>query len=609
MVLPLLSPKKDEAPSSEIGRMLLLCALVGVVSGLGAIVFYWMLELAKFFFMDLAAGYHPAGPGGESDVLTDLAAPLGPWFESGQQTPLRRWALLFIPALGGLISGAIVYRFAPEAAGHGTDAAIDSYHHKHGAVRARVPLIKALTSAITIGSGGSAGREGPIAQIGAGFGSTLAAALKLKPSERRVMMAAGMASGIGAIFHAPLAGALFVSEVLYKDMDIEHEVLVPAFISSIVAYSVFAVKFGWSSVFITPDFVFDDPTHLIPYLALAVVVGVGAILYVRVFYGVHDLFARLKVPNYLKPAIGGLLVGVIAMFIPEAIGTGYGVVQDAFAGSVGVGLLLAVALGKIATTAFSIGSGGSGGVFGPAIVIGGALGGVVGGLTPAHFGLDPGACVLVGMAGFFAAAANCPISTIIMVSEMTGNYHMLVPSMLVCIVAYLVARNHTLYKSQLQSRLESPAKMGHMLGAVLRKLDVRSAVGPLGPEGRAASMVLVPEAMPLRAIIERFSDCDQRTFPVVDAEGRMTGVVDAGDLRRVLGEVELADLIVASDLARPPVTLSPEESLLQAVRKMTVAETEELIVVSPTDPDRPLAVLTHNGVVRAYEKALLGVSI
>ncbi len=596
MALPSLKVEVPGQLAGELGRLLLLCLVVGLIAGLGAIAFYWLLAAARFLLLDLLAGYRPPGPGGELVLF-------GP-----TSTPLRRWALVLLPAAGGLLSGLIVYRFAPEAAGHGTDAAIEAYHHRDGDVRARVPLVKAVASAITIGSGGSGGREGPIAQIGAGVGSLLASRLKLPPATRRTLMAAGMSAGIGAIFHAPLAGALFAAEVLYKDADLEHEVLVPAFISSIVAYSLFASKFGWSPIFFTPDFVFDNPAQLLPYSVLALVVAAGAVLFIRLFYALHGAFARLKLPRPLRPALGGLLTGAVGFFVPQALSTSYDVLQRGLAGELGIGLLLAVAGAKMLTTSFSIGSGGSGGVFGPSVVIGGALGGAVG-LVGREFlpglGIDPGAFVLVGMAGFFAAAAHCPLSTVIMASEMTGNYHLLVPSLLVCTLAFLLARNHTLYRNQLPSRLDAPTKMGNMLTAVLGKIPVHQALGRIGPDGRVEGLVTIPEGLTLGALIARFSEADQTCFPVLNDGGRLMGVIDGRDVRRALGEEGVAELVVARDLMRRPEVVHAEETLLTAVRRLNLTGASELVVVDPADASRPIATLGRHAILKAYDSALI----
>ena len=589
------TPAGKSRSGLQLARFLFLCVIVGVMAGLGAAAFFGMLEVARFGLLDQMAGFHPPGPSGE--------APLFP----PSDVPLNKVILLILPVLGGLLCGLIVYTLAPEAAGHGTDAAIEAYHFHSGRVRARVPFVKAIASAITIGTGGSAGREGPIAQIGAGFASILGARLGLSSQERRTLMAAGMAAGIGSIFHAPLAGALFSAEVLYKEMDLEHEVLVPAFISSITAYSVFCAIFGWEPIFVTPDFVFDDPVQLLPFAALAVVLAVCAKGYVRCFYAVHNGFNSLTIPNYFKPALGGLVVGIVGLFAPRALGTGYGIVQQAIDHQLSISLLLGLAFCKIVTTSFSVGSGGSGGVFGPAIVIGGALGGAVGLMAEKIFpGADihAGAFAVVGMAGFFAAAANCPISTIIMVSEMTGNFHLLVPSMLVCILAYLLARKYSLYEKQLPSRLEAPSKMGNMLSAVLRKITVQQALGLAIDPAQNRPVLTVARDMPLAYLIDHFSKSDQACFPVVDNDGKLVSMIPSEDIRPIVAEGGLLGLILAHDIAKPPLTISSKDTLLTAVTRMTGNDSNALIVVEAHDPTRPVAVLSHERVIQAYSQEI-----
>ncbi|MCP4728315.1 MAG: chloride channel protein, partial [bacterium] len=391
-------PKQLFQNAAPITKLLGLAGLVGVVSGLGAIVFYYLLNLSSHFFMDYLMGYRPMEPAGESSLLEH------------SNTIFNPYMFFLIPTLGGLLSGLIVFSLAPEAEGHGTDAAIESFHMKQANVRARVPFVKIISAALTIGSGGSAGREGPIAQIGSGFGSLLAKKLKLSTHDRRILMIAGMGAGIGAIFHAPLAGALFAGEVLYRENEFEYEVLVPTTIASVIAYAVFNTKFGWLSLFETPEFVFRDPVQLIPYTILAVVVVLAAKLFIKMFYGIKDIFEKIPGPPHLKPMYGGFLVGTIGFFLPQAIGTGYGVIQMALDmpdGPMTLTLLLLVVFGKMLATSFSVGSGGSGGVFGPSVVIGGALGGAVGLIFMNYlpeFNVAPGAFVIVGMAGFFAAA-------------------------------------------------------------------------------------------------------------------------------------------------------------------------------------------------------------
>jgi len=285
-------------------RLMLLSVLVGAATGIGAVIFYIATVVAVRVALGGGAGYWPEPhPGGEPH----LAWPTLP------SHALIPGLLLLIPAVGGLLSGLLVWKFAPEAEGHGTDAAIKAYHEKDGLIRPRVPLIKTLASALTIGTGGSGGREGPIAQIGAGIGSTLANLLRLAPAERRVLMAAGVGAGVAAIFRAPLAGALFAAEVLYWSPEFESEVIIPAGIASVISYCTFGAVFGWAPLFTTPDMTFTNPMELFPYMLLALAMVLLAGLYTRTFYGFTDLFHKLRWPQWLKPAVGAFLTGVVGL--------------------------------------------------------------------------------------------------------------------------------------------------------------------------------------------------------------------------------------------------------------------------------------------------------
>jgi CIC family chloride channel protein len=398
---------------------------------------------------------------------------------------------------------------------------------------------------------------------------------------------------------------LFAAEVLYREMDMEYELIVPAIISSVIAYAVFATRFGWNPLFATPDFAFQNPAELLPYFVLALVVAGSASLFIQIFYGVRDAFKKISIPDHFKPALGGLVVGGIGFFLPEALGTGYGVVQDAFAGKIGILLLLAIAFGKMLTTSFSIATGGSGGVFGPSIVIGGALGGAVGlaaqELLPG-MGINPGAFVVVGMAGFFAGAANTPISTVIMVSEMTGNYHLLVPSMWVCIISYLLVRRSSLYEKQLSSRMEAPAHVGEMMTGVLKRLSVADALG----NGGRRDVITVDESMTLRDLLIKFANSKQRCFPVVDGDQKLIGVIDGTDLRRTISEAGFVDqLIIAKELAENPPSLTPEENLYSVVHKMVASRHDELVVVDEGDPRTVIGILSRSDLVAAYDRQFL----
>ena len=269
-------------------------------------------------------------------------------------------------------------RSAHEAAGGGNDAVIDAFHNKEGQIAPQVPLIKTVATVITLTTGGSGGREGPIAQIAGGLGSFFATKIGLSARDRRILMAAAMAAGVGSIFRAPLAGALFAAEFLYRETEFEYEVIIPAGIASTVAYCMFCLVYGWGSLLQSPDFVFQNPLELFPYLILALFLAVFGILFIMCFQTASRMFDILKIPLYLKPALGGLCTGIIGFFLPQTLSFGYGYAQQALTLDAGALVLMSLAVGKILTTSFSIGSGGSGGLFGPSIVIGAALGGAFG---------------------------------------------------------------------------------------------------------------------------------------------------------------------------------------------------------------------------------------
>ncbi len=563
--------------------------IIGIISGLGAIVFHFLCQLGQYLFLDLIAGYRPPSPAGEDHIFPP------------SDTPFRKWLLIFLPAAGGLISGWIVYRFAPEAEGHGTDAAIEAYHEKGGFIRGRIPIIKTIASAITLTTGGSGGREGPIAQIGAGFGSFLATRLGLSERERRIMLAAGMGAGIGAIFRAPLAGALFAAEVLYRDPEFEAEVIIPAGIASVVAYCLFCLVFGWGSLFSSPDFVFNNPVELFPYTVLAFVLVGAGYLYVKCFYGVHALAKSINIAPHLKPAIGGLFTGIIGYFLPETLSFGYGYAQMAIEEKLPVLMLLFIAFGKILTTSFSIGSGGSGGVFGPSVVIGGALGGAVGKIfhqIMPDVVSSPGAYVVVGMAGFFAGVSNAPISTIIFVSEMTGSYHLLLPCLLVCSLTYLFSTPWTIYIKQVRNKLESGAHRGDFFVDVLSQIRVRDLMPYL------RKVQLIPEDMPFEEFKKKiFTKSSQQYFPVVNKDNKLTGIFSINDVRAVLFDSEIDNIVVMKDIANKDIIYTtPSEDLNQVMRKFTIKNLNRIPVVKDEDHTELIGMLDRKEVIEFYNK-------
>ncbi len=578
------------ASFARAGKWSLYFVLIGLIAGMGSVVFQYLCDLGGHFFLDGIAGYRPPMGGGESSLL--------PPFD----TPFRRWLLLLLPTAGGIVSGWLVYTFAPEAEGHGTDAAIDAYHQHGGYMRARVPFIKTLASAITLTTGGSGGREGPIAQIGAGFGSFLATRFKLSDRDRRIMLAAGIGAGVGSIFRAPLAGALFASEVLYSDTDFESEVIIPAGISSVVAYCLFSLFFGWGSLFHSPEFRFENPLELGPYIVLALILVGLSYFYVKTFYGVTGIFRSLKIPNHIKPAIGGLLTGMIGFFLPSTLAFGYGYAQQAIFNELAIPVLLALALGKILTTSFTIGSGGSGGVFGPSIVIGGAMGGVVGQLFHQFMpGLvtSPGAFVVVGMAGFFAAASHAPISTIIFVSEMTNSYELLLPSLFVSSICYMAARKWGIYRRQVKNRVASPAHAGEFMVDILQMIRVQDLMHLV----RKAQPI--PQDMPFSEFKKYFSQTKQLYFPVMDEDNRMVGIFSSTDVRGVLFAPDIEHLVVMKDIATTDVwSTTASEDLHAVLQKMTAKNIDSLPVVAEDDAHILLGMLNRRDLIAFYNRQI-----
>jgi chloride channel protein, CIC family len=581
-------------------RVLGSAVLVGVVAGLGAVLFYGATQLAFHYALGALAGYEPhPRPAGEA--LT--------WVSDGTR-PLVPWLLLAIPGLGGLLSGVLVFTFAPEAEGHGTDAVIDAYHERDGYIRPRVPIVKMIASAITLGTGGSGGREGPVAQIGAGFASFLADMLRFRPADRRVLTAAGMGAGIAAIFRAPLAGALFAAEVLYWSPEFEAEVIIPAGIASVVSYTTYGAFFGWKPLFAMPEVSFTNPVQLVAYLGLALVMATLALAYTRTFYGVTRLFHRWKIPPHVKPAIGGFATGAVALALYFAMGRnpsvlavmsfGYGAIQRALTDetTLGVGVLLAIAFGKILTTSLTIGSGGSGGVFGPSMVIGGCGGGAVGvvlhHLWPTLF-VHPASFVVVGMAGFFAAAAKTPFSTLVIVSEMTGGYHLLLPALWVCVLAFLLSDKQSIYQSQLESRAHSPAHKG----ANVRQLLANVRVGQFVVPGAA-----VPSALPsdgLRRIVKLLAEAKLPILSVVDDKGWLLGVIDVENVHFALQAPDAEPLIVAADLMRSDVVpLALGDTLDRAQELFVDNDLLALPVVDDLVHRRLVAIVRRHEIAGAY---------
>jgi chloride channel protein, CIC family len=449
-----------EIPLSEQSRMILLSGLVGAAAGLLGCAFVATLEWVQLTILQGWAGYTPLGAAGEGMLHESPAVAFRPWL------------LCLLPASGGLLAGWLCWRFAPEARGGGADGIIRAYH-TDAQVRRRVPMVKALAAIACLGTGGSGGREGPIMQITGGLGALLGRALRVGAQQRRVLLVAGMAAGVAAVFRTPLGAALLAVEVLHRDR-IESDALVPSLVASVVAYSVFISVFGESILFahaVRYPFV---PSHLPLFFLMACTLAAFGLMFLALFHGVARRFSESTLPEWLKPGLGGLLLGLTTVPILLAIGPlvggsgrgigilggGYGAAQLAITGApwfasgwLAVELLLGLGVLKMLATALTVGSGGSAGVFGPVLSIGALLGGAFGQASQLLLSdprIDPGAFALVGMATFWGGMAHCPLAALVLVCELAGSYDLLVPLMLTSAVAFVAMRNVNLYTAQLQ---------------------------------------------------------------------------------------------------------------------------------------------------------------
>jgi CIC family chloride channel protein len=456
-------------------RLLFDSVLLGVVGAFSAQIFIFLLKIAQKLLLVGLAGYRPPGLPDEGGILQEVIGSHG------------LWLIPIATTLGGLISGILVYSFAPEAEGHGTDTAVKSFHRAAGFIRARVPFLKMVASAITIGSGGSAGREGPIALISSGIGSIYAKVANRSEDERRLLVLIGMAAGLSAIFRSPIGTALFAVEVLYAGIEFEAAALLFTMLSSVIAYAINGLFVGWEPLFRVSEMSVPSFPEYGWYIILGLVSGLAATMLPIVFYGLRDAFKKIPIPDHFKPAIGGLGVGIIALFLPQVLGGGYGWIQEAIDGRIAISLLIILVFVKMIVFSLTVSSGGSGGVFAPSLFVGAMLGGFL-----AHvFHLHPAAFVVVGMAALFGGAARVPFATLIMVTEMTNGYSLLAPAALAVLISFVVqgalarrVKYKSLYEAQVPGRADSPAHHVEHLRIALdllqrRRIPTQAEVGHL----------------------------------------------------------------------------------------------------------------------------------
>lgn len=577
-------------------RWLSFGILVGFGSGLAACAYFSGVEWLQGFLLRHLAGMPMPAPSGER--LFEM--------EPGAYRP---WLVPVFTTLTGLVTGFFIQRYVPEtvvSGTDGTDATTRAFHRAAGLVPPRVPLIRGLASMLTIASGCSAGREGPIAQIGGGLGSWLAQKLDLSARERRILLLAGAAGGLGAIFRAPLGGALTAVEVIYRE-DFEAEAILPAVVSSVTAYSLFSFVFGAEHILAAPDFRFTDPRELVFYAVLALVCSAAGWLFVGTFRGLKTRVfapARERLGIMWTLALGGLLAGSLGALFPQVLSGGYGWLELAILGQVPGLMLCAMLFGKTLATGLTIGSGMSGGMFAPALMVGGLAGGIVGQAANAlrpDIARDPGSYVLVGMAALFSGVAKAPVGPLVMVCELSHGYGLLAPLMLASALTIGLCRKVSLYDNQVESKFDSPA---HAADATLNLLEGERVEDRYM---RCIPMVL-ESASTLRVIADLMRNSEARSLPVRGPDGRLTGLLDIHQVRGLVFEEALFDLVVARDVMGPLFFVTPGEDLYAALLRFVESGAAQLPVLSlaPGQDGEPelLGMLNRRAVFAAYAEGM-----
>ena len=533
--------------------MVLAATLCGLGAGFGAVALHGLIR----FFQE---GFFGAG----GDLVGAVAGI--PW----------TWRLV-IPAIGGLLVGPLVYFLAREARGHGVPEVMESLMIRGGVIRPRVVVVKALASAITIGSGGSAGREGPIVQIGSALGSTIGQVLRLSTRQVRTLVGCGAAAGIAAAFNAPIAGALFAVEVLLGDFGVPQ--FSPIVIASVTATIVSRLFLGDFPALAVPEHELVHPFELLPYAIVGVIAGLVALAFISVLYGSETLFRRLRMPEYLKACVGGLLVGAIGIWFPQVFGGGYSTILAALTGSLPVTLLGILILAKMLATAVTLSSGGSGGVFAPSLFLGAMTGGFIG--TFLHqwfptFTATSGAYALVTMGAVVAAATHAPITAIIIIFELTGDYRIIPPLMTACVISTLVAtwlRQDSVYTLKLRLRGLDP--FAEEDPNILKNLYVRDIIDR-EPE-------VIPPSASFATVLDLVVQSRHTEFFVVDESKALLGAVSLSELRRVILHQEaLRPIVVAGDLVDPTYPVVKEDDNLDvAMQLFSHSNVDEMAVVEP----------------------------
>ncbi|MDB4972751.1 MAG: Chloride channel protein [Myxococcaceae bacterium] len=603
-----LVPDKGPVDLRLVGQTLLRAALIGAGAGFLGAGFFWLTEHATYLVLERGVGYRPLRAAGELLESTRATAP----------APFRAWLLAIVPALGALLSGLLTAG-VPAVRGGGTDAMIEAFHHRAGWLSPRTIWRKAAASIATLASGGAGGREGPTMFIGGALGGWVADLMRTSARERRVLLVAGAAAGISAVFRTPLGAALLAVEVLYRD-GFESDALVPSILASVVSYSVVISIFGESTLFgQLPRFPFV-PAHLPLYGLLALSVSLLGFILVRSLGLVRSWSARLRMPGWSKPAVGALVLGFLCapliVYMGNAVhspgqglgllGGGYGAVQLAISGAdwlphgfEGVQLLLLLCIGKIVAASLTIGSGGSAGDFAPSLAVGGLFGGAFGRacqILLSDQNIDPGAFALVGMGTLYGGIAHVPLSALVLVCEMAGSYDLLVPLMLAEGIAFVALRGTYLYPAQVPTARDSPAHRDAVLHEVLLSTSVETLMS------YPSSHVSFRPDTPLQELVQKTSEGGwQDVFPVLDAGGQLVGLVTGTCIFGIVQRRDQTEGLLAAHVMQPPASLTPEDHLRHATEVMLQSGLRELPVVDPSG--QVVGFLDEADIARSYVDA------
>jgi len=510
--------------------------------------------------------------------------------------------ICLIPMVGGLLLIPLALLFRKEEVyGYGFPEFLKTVALKGGIFKLRNLFIKGLAASITLGIGGSAGQEGPIAAIGGTIGSWVGQLLKVSTRQMKVLVACGVAAGIAATFNAPIAGVFFAFEIVMLG-NYELSNFAPVVIASALGTVITRVLLGTEAAFTIPSYHVASFWEIPLYIILGVLSAIFGVYFIRLFYYIKDIFTKITFPSYMKPALGGLLVGIIGIGFPQVFGNGYDFAQQALFGEMSWKLLLGLFIFKMIATSITLGSGGAGGVFAPLIYIGVMMGGLYGYLVHTlfpTFTAPTQVYALVGMGSFLAAVTHAPLTGLFLLFELSGDYQVIIPGMIACIIGTVVA--HILQPDSIDTveltRQGINLEQGRDIN-VLRNIPVREVM--------IKEMEPIPEDLPLRQILMRAKESVQSYFPVISREGKLLGVMSLRDIRPLLMEEELMNLIIAKDIVDENyLYLTPEDNLDTAMKRFAQKDLGQLPVVDPQNPKKLIGMLKRTDVINAYNNAIL----